>query len=173
MMDSTIRKVNQQKIDYITNLDESGLKNYINILVRKYYIAYLQDDEQKCANYWKQIHETTQIFENEFDNLDRYINQCMVTTANHTIERLLARESKLHPPYMDDDLTNPKGLSNLTKAFQNGRKKFHKDNENKKHIASLHDMMVVGATIDENMVELVDNIYNSFYQQDDDVGGAT
>lgn len=173
MMDSTIKKINQQKLDFITNLDEDSLKNYIKILVRKYYIAYLQDDEQKCANYWKQIHETTYIFENEFDNLDRFINQCMVTTANHTIERLLARESKLHPPYIDDDLTNPKGLSNLVKAFDDSRKRYQMDKKNKLYITSLHDMMVVGGIIDENMVELVDNIYNSYYQEDDDVGDAT
>ena len=160
-MDASIKRINKEKLDYIAKLDETGLKNYIAILIKKYYIAYLQEDEQKCFNLWQQLNEIIYLFEDDFENLDGYINQCMVTTANNTIERLLTRESKLHQPFIVDSLANPNGFDGLAKAMDKSRRLYMLDKEDKSNIRYLHSMMKVGATIDDDMMDLINTVYDS------------
>lgn len=158
-------KLNQQKLEVIAKLSKPGLMQYIDKLSRKYYNAFINGDAESCNATLKDLEDIVYMFDDEMDNLHYYVNYSLLKHANIIIKTLYKTNHELDCFEVDMDSINKFG--NLSQSIR--RSLLLKiENVDKVNIKHLHEMCVVGGTIDENMVEIVNALYYSFNSKDGD-----
>lgn len=159
-MDS-LKKLNQEKLQVIANLSEDSLAMLIDGTVRKYYLAYVNGDETNFNNAWNSLKEIIFMFQDEFDNIYVYINYCMVKYSNLIVKNSFKRDFELYAPF-DVDFSNGSNSWNGLASMIRNTMDLRIDGADKVNLRNLKDMCVVGATVDEDMVELVNALCESF-----------
>ena len=159
-MDS-FNKLNQKKLQAIANLSEDGLAILIDGTVKKYYHAYVNGDETKFNNAWNSLKEIIFMFKEDYNNIYDYINFCMVKYSNLIVKNSLKRDFELHAPF-DVDFNNDSNAWNGLATMIRNSMDLRIDGADKVNLRNLKRMCVIGETIDEDMVELVNALSDSF-----------
>ena len=159
-MDS-LKKLNQEKLQYIANLSEDGVAMLIDGTVKKYYHAYVSGDEIKFNNAWNSLKEIIYIFQDEYDNIYDCINFCMVKYSNLIVKNSLKRDFELYAP-VDVDFSKDSNAWNSLASMIKNSMDLRIDGVDKVNLRNLKRMCVIGETIDEDMVELVNALCDSF-----------
>lgn len=159
-MDS-LKSLNQEKLQIIANLSEDGVAMLIDGTVRKYYHAYVSNDETNFANAWNSLKEIIFMFQDEYPNIYAYINYCMVLYSNLIVKNSFKRDFELKAPF-DVDFSNDANAWNGLATMIKNSMATRIDGVDKANLRNLKSMCVAGATVDEDMVELVDALCDSF-----------
>ena len=159
-MDS-FNKLNQKKLQTIANLSEDGLAILIDGTVKKYYHAYVNGDETKFNNAWNSLKEIIFMFKEDYNNIYDYINFCMVKYSNLIVKNSLKRDFELYAPF-DVDFSNDSNAWNSFASMIRNSMDLRIDGVDKVNLRNLKSMCVIGETIDEDMVELVNALCDSF-----------
>ena len=155
------KKLNQEKLQAIANLSEDGVAILIDGTVRKYYHAYVNGDETKFNNAWNSLKEIIYMFQDDYDNIHDYINFCMVKYSNLIVKNSLKRDFELYAPF-DVNFSNDSNAWNSFAAMIRNSMDLRIDGVDKVNLRNLKSMCVIGETVDEDMVELVNALCDSF-----------
>ena len=156
----SLNKLNQEKLQVIANLSEDGVAKLIDRTVSKYFQAYVSGDELKFNKTWNSLKEIIVMFEDDYITIYDYINYCMCKYAYLIVENTFKRDFELYAPFeveFQDDM-NANSLSASIKRsldLRIGR-------DDKVNLRNLKSVCVVGATVDEDMVEIVNALCESF-----------
>lgn len=160
-------QIKQDELNVIANLSEDGLMHMLDKLSKKYYKAFMDNDVAKCKSTIAFINDIVYMFEDDMMYLPQYINSCMLKNANFILKTIYKSDYDLE--YFDEvEVESLVGLNSLSSSIRRSLK-MKIDNVDKVNIKNLHDMCVVGETVDENMVELVNALYDSFNSKEDDI----
>jgi len=169
-MDS-LKNVSDTKHDYIANLSEQGLEQLLQGLSRKYYQAYVNGDVDRVQSTLSFIKDVEMIVEDKQIAFDVFVNYCMLCNANFIIKTLFKNDIELKP-YGDLSLRTNTAVDNLTSAFKRNKYAFI-DGSDRINIKNLYGMCVADESLDGDIMELVETIYNSFIDKENyrnDVG---
>ena len=159
-------QIKQDELNVIANLSEDGLMHMLDKLSKKYYKAFMDNDVDKCKSTIAFIHDIVFMFEDDVNYLPQYINSCMLKNANFILKTIYKSDYDLEF-YDEVEVESLVGLNSLSSSIRRSLK-MKIDKVDKVNLKNLHDMCVVGETVDENMVELVNALYDSFNSKDDD-----
>lgn len=169
----SLKSINQDKLEVIANLSIKGVMNLIDNIVKKYYLAYINNDADKCKSTLSFIHDIVYMFEDDVDLLEQYVNYCMLNNANFIVATLFERDIELNP-FVEVEVQSNDGFNGLKHAIRDSLN-MKIDNVDKVNIKYLHDRCVVGGTIDEDILDSVTALYDSFNSKSDasdNVGGV-
>lgn len=158
-MDS-YKKLNQEKMQLISNLSENGVAKLIDGTVKKYFNAYLNNDENNFNNTWIALKEIIVMFEDDYQTIYDYINYCMCKYAIMIVENTIKRDVELYAPFgveFGSDMNMNSFSASVKRSLA-----LRVDGTDKLNLRNLKDMCVVGVTVDEDIVELVDALCESF-----------
>ena len=161
-------QIKQDELNVIANLSEDGLMHMLDKLSKKYYKAFMDNDVDKCKSTIAFIHDIVFMFEDDVNYLPQYINSCMLKNANFILKTIYKSDYDLEF-YDEVEVESLVGLNSLSSSIRRSLK-MKIDKVDKVNLKNLHDMCVVGEIVDENMVELVNALYDSFNSNDDDYG---
>ena len=165
----SLKKVNDAKLDYIESLSETGLEQLLNTLIKKYYQAYLDNDVDKLQSTLSFIEDIELIVEDKGFDFGNYINYCLLCNAIFIIKTIFKQNVELKP-YYDATIKKQSALDGLTNAFHSNKRSFV-NGADKVRIKDLHEMCKHDPTINEDIMQLVDAIYDSFANLDESNGG--
>ena len=165
-MVESLNRINQDKLEVISNLSIDGVMNLIDNMVRKYYLAYVDNDVDKCKSTLKFIHDIVYMFEDDVDLLEQYVNYSMLNNANFIITTLFERDMELNP-FVEVNVASTDGFNDLSQSIRNSLK-MKIDKVDKLNIKNLHDLCSSDGTVSAEIVELVDELYSSFNKKNDD-----
>lgn len=169
-MVESLKTINQDKLEIIANLSTDGVMNLIDNIVKKYYLAYVENDLDKCNSTLMFIHDVVYMFEDDVDLLEQYVNCSMLKNANIIIGALFERDVDLNP-FVEVSVESHDGFNGLAESIRNSLQ-MKIDKVDKVNIKNLHDMCVVGGTIDEDLVDIVNALYDSFNRKNNECGDA-
>ena len=101
------------------------------------------------------------MFQDEYGSIYGYINYCMILYLNLIVKTTIKRDMELQAPF-DVDFTNDSNSWNSLATMIKNSMATRIDSVDKVNLRNLKDMCVAGATVDEDMVELVDALCDSF-----------
>ena len=156
----SLNKLNQEKLEVIANLDEDGVAKLIDGTVRKYFHAYVNNDEIKVNKTWNSLKEIIAMFEDDYMTIYDYINYCMCKYSFLIVENTFKRDFKLYAPF-EVEFKNDMYANTLSASIKRSLD-LRIDGVDKANLRNLKDACVVGATVDEDMVELVNALCESF-----------
>ena len=165
-MVESLNKINQDKLEIIANLSITGVMNLIDNMVKKYYLAYVDNDADKCKSTFAFIHDVVYMFEDDVDLLEQYVNYSMLNNANFIVATLFERDMELNP-FVEVEVQSSDGFNGLANAIKNSLN-LKIDNIDKVNIKNLHQMCNDDPTINAEIMELVDALYSSFNKKDGD-----
>lgn len=139
----------------------------IDRLAKKYYSDYVDGNDAKCKSTIKFIEDIVFMFEDDMDFLHQYINFSFLKHANIVIKTLYKHDDVFNGFDFEVETINPSySLSaSIRNSFKVKIDKFDKIN-----IKHLHDIVANDENIDDNVVELVNALYDSFLAKDSDDG---
>ena len=165
----SLKNIDNEKLEIISKWNKNELMVFIDKLTKRYYKAYVDNDVDKCKSTIAFIQDIVFMFEDDMVYLPQYINSCMLKNANFILRTIYKSDYDLE--YYDEvEVESLVGLNNLSSSIRRSLK-MKIDKVDKVNLKNLHDMCVVGETVDENMVELVNALYDSFNSKDDDYVG--
>ena len=167
-MVESFNKINQDKLDVVADLSIDGVMNLIDNMVKKYYLAYVDNDVDKCKSALTFIHDVVYMFEDDVDLLEQYVNYSMLNNANFIVATLFEREMELNP-FVEVEVQSSDGFNGLAHAIRSSLN-MKIDKVDKVNIMNLHQMCKDDPTINAEIVEIVDALYDSFNRIP---GGAT
>ena len=165
-MVESLNRINQDKLEVIANLSINGVMNLIDNVVKKYYLAYVDNDVTKCKSTLMFINDVVYMFEDDVDLLEQYVNYSMLKNANSIVATLFERDVKLNP-FVEVDVASTGAFKNLSQSIRDSLK-VKIDKVDKLNIKNLHDLCSSDETVNTEIVELVDALYNSFNTKDGD-----
>lgn len=165
-MVESLNRINQDKLEVIANLSINGVMNLIDNVVKKYYLAYVDNDIAKCKSTLMFINDVVYMFEDDVDLLEQYVNYCMLKNANSIVATLFERDVKLNP-FVEVDVASTGAFKNLSQSIRDSLK-VKIDKVDKLNIKNLHDLCSSDETVNAEIVELVDALYYSFNKKDSD-----
>ena len=165
-MVESLNKINQDKLEIIANLSIDGVMNLIDNMVKKYYLAYVGNDADKCKSTLTFIHDIVYMFEDDVDLLEQYVNYSMLNNANFIVATLFERDMELNP-FVEVEVQSSDGFNGLANAIKNSLN-MKIDNIDKVNIKNLHQMCKDDPTMNAEIMELVDALYSSFNKKDGD-----
>lgn len=173
-MVESLNKVDNLKMEYVATLSENGLEQLLDGLTKKYYQAYVVGDVDKMKSTLAFIKDVEMMVEDELYAFDSFVNYCMLCNANIIIKALCKSDVELKP-YGDASIRTNTGVDNLVKAFNSG-KYSHINGADRMNIRNLYALCVADESIDEDIMELVNALNDSFIDKekykDELVGGA-
>lgn len=165
-MDS-YKRLEQEKLQIIADLSDDGVAKLIDSTIKKYYQAYIDGDKSKFNNAWFTLKEVIVMFEDEYHGLYEYINHCMCKYANLVIESGFKRDFELYAPFGVEFKSNA-NFNNLSASIKRSIA-VKIDSVDRINIKNLHDLVSSDESVNEDIVELVNALYDSFLAKD---GGA-
>lgn len=165
-MVESLNRINQDKLEVIANLSINGVMNLIDNVVKKYYLAYVDNDIAKCKSTLMFINDVVYMFEDDVDLLEQYVNYSMLKNANSIVATLFERDVKLNP-FVEVDVASTGAFKNLSQSIRDSLK-VKIDKVDKLNIKNLHDLCSSDETVNAEIVELVDALYYSFNKKDSD-----
>lgn len=165
-MVESLNKINQDKLEIIANLSIDGVMNLIDNMVKKYYLAYVDNNADKCKSTLTFIHDIVYMFEDDVDLLEQYVNYSMLNNANFIVATLFERDMELNP-FVEVEVQSSDGFNGLANAIKNSLN-VKIDKVDKVNIKNLHDLCASDGTVSAEIVELVDALYSSFNKKDGD-----
>lgn len=112
------KKYQINRDELITGLDEDELKRKILMLTKSHYISYLNNDEKLYYNtvnileFIAEIYSSVNDKTDYYNNINNFINYCMVLSINEILSHLIKRDLNLKEPYFTD-LKDSEHKSNL------------------------------------------------------------
>ena len=156
----SLNKLNQEKLQVVANLSEDGVAKLIDGTVKKYFHAYISGDELKFVKSWNALKELIVMFEDDYLTIYDYINYCMCKYSNLIVESVFKSDFELYAPF-DVEFKNDIYANTLSASIKRSLD-LRIDSVDKVNLRNLKDICVVGATVDEDMVELVNALCESF-----------
>ena len=101
------------------------------------------------------------MFQDDYGNIYDYINFCMINYSNLIVKNSLKRDFELYAPF-DVDFNNDSNKLNGMALMIRNTMDLRIDGVDKVNLRNLKSMCVVGETLDEDMVELVNALSDSF-----------
>lgn len=161
----SLNKLNNEKLDVISKFNEQELMVLIDSLSKKYYSDYIDGNINKCKSTIALMNDVIFMFEDDMKFLHQYINFSFLKHANFIIKTIYKHDDVFNGFEMDVESINPTySLSaSIRKSF-----KVKIDKVDKVNIKHLHDLVVNDENMDDNVVELVNALYDSFLAKEDD-----
>ena len=159
-------KINQDKLEMIANLSINGVMNLIDNIVKKYYLAYVDNDVAKYNSTLNFINDVVYMFEDDVDLLEQYVNYSMLKNANFIVATLFERDMKLNP-FVEVDVASTGAFKDLSQSIRDSLK-VKIDKVDKVNIKNLHGLCASDESVSAEIVELVDALYYSFNKKDGD-----
>lgn len=164
----SLNKLNNEKLELISKFNENELMLLIDGLAKKYYSDYVDGNISKCKSTIRFIEDIIFMFEDDMDFLHQYINYSFLKHANLIIKTLYKNDDVFNGYDLKLESINP--TFSLSASIRNSFK-VKIDKFDKVNIKNLHDIVANDETIDDNVVELVNALYDSFLAKDIDDGG--
>ncbi len=168
---SDINQIKQDELKIIADFNSNEVMHILDSLVTKYCLAYVDKDFASCKSLISFIHDIILMFEDDMEYLQQYTNYSMLKHTNHILKTIFKCNYDLEY-YGNINVKSTTGLRNLANTLKKAEKRAI-NKVDKINIKHLHDMCIIGETIDENMVEVVNALYTSFNSKDNDDGADT
>lgn len=156
----SLNKINQEKLQVIANLSEDGVAKLIDRTIKKYFHAYVSGDELKFNKTWNSLKEIIMMFEDDYMTIYEYINYCMCKYSNLIVENTFKRDFELYAPF-EIELQNDMNANTFSASIKRSLD-LRIGGADKVNLRNLKEVCVVGAIIDEDMVEIVNALCESF-----------
>lgn len=160
-----LHKINQEKLNIISNFNEQELMVLLDSLIKKYYSAYVYGDVDKCKSLISFIEDVIFMFEDDMEYLPQYINFRMLQHANSILKSVFKHDFDYAGYEVAIESINP--AYSLSASIRNSFK-VKIDKVDKVNIKNLHDMVANGDISDSNVAVLVNALYDSFLAKEDD-----
>lgn len=161
-----IKHIKQEELKIIADFNKDEVMQLIDTLTSKYYLAYLDKDFATCKSYISFIKDIICMFEEDMKYLEQYTNYSMLMTSNLIIKTIFKKDYDLEC-YDNMEIQSTSGIRNLANVYREAQKRAI-DKVDKINIKNLHNICVLGETVDENMVDIVNALYTSFNSKCDD-----
>lgn len=159
----SLNKLNNEKLELISKFNEKELMLLIDRLAKKYYSDYLDGNDAKCKSTIGFIEDIVFMFEDDMDFLHQYINFSFLKHANIVIKTLYKNGDIFNGFDLEVESIDP--TFSLSASIRNSFK-VKIDKFDKVNIKHLHDIVVNDENMDDNVVELVNALYDSFLAKD-------
>lgn len=110
----SVDAIEKESKKLICELDSDETKNYLNKLIRKYYLCYINNDFHGMDSIKNKINEVMVIYSND-DDLKHYFNYCLCVNSNIIIKSILKKDGDLLDPY---NVVDEKKLKRLNERMQ-------------------------------------------------------
>lgn len=135
---SNIKKLENKYHEILANLSEEELKQYIQVLARNYYISFLINDKELHNNTIKQLEETISVFKVNYNELNNYINFCLLNAINKILNERLSSGITLEViATSEEDFFSAQPFKSLIDSLNESRKLYFNDVEAKRRIEEL------------------------------------
>lgn len=165
----SLKNINQEKLEIISKFNEKELMLLINNLSKKYYSHYVDGDIDKCKSTIAFIEDVVFMFEDDMKFIYEFVNYSLLKHANIVIKTLY-RNNDYDLECYDVDIEKVNPMYSLNASIRNSMK-LKIDNVDKVNIKNLHDIVANDESIDDNVVVLVNALYDSFLAKIDDENG--
>ena len=165
----SLKNINQEKLEIISKFNEKELMLLINNLSKKYYSHYVDGDIDKCKSTIAFIEDVVFMFEDDMKFIYEFVNYSLLKHANIVIKTLY-RNNDYDLECYDVDIEKVNPMYSLNASIRNSMK-LKIDNVDKVNIKNLHDIVANDESIDDNVVVLVNALYDSFLAKVDDESG--
>lgn len=153
-------RIKQDELEVIANLSIDGLMNFIDKLVRKYYLSYVNNDADKCESILKFIKDIVYMNSDYVDLLYEFVNYSMLNNANLIITSLFDNDIRLYPFYKVE-LESFDGFNGLSQSIRRSLN-MKIDKVDKINIRNLHNLCSNDKNLNSEIREIADALYDSF-----------
>lgn len=134
--------VNLNKLEYkrkelISDFSEEELKQYIQVLAKKYYVHFLNNEKELYNNTVNQLKEVLQVYKSKYSNLNNYINFCLLEAINNLLNETIASGIELNSIDKSEDYFSENPFQDLINAFYESKKLYFNDVEMEQKIKKL------------------------------------
>lgn len=99
------KEYEEGKVDIIANMDAEEIEHHIMALTNRYYVSYLNNDEEEHKSILKTLDLITDEYKSnsyfndmDEDDINNYINYCMILSINNLLNDLMNRNFNLKLP---------------------------------------------------------------------------
>lgn len=155
---TSIEKLRNELENVMSELNEEDIEKYINSLCFTYYKALMKKDckelEKVCESFKFLIYN----YMARFPQIETYITYCLVNSSNKIMSQVFEIDCNLWKP-RETSLSSG-NWSSLTRVFDLSRHKFISF-ENMHNIAKLKSLIENDEKDNDEMLDLIQNIYDS------------